>query len=65
MSQVQEIKAHLDKGYRLTALGALAKFGCMRLAARCHEIRNEGYPVNVTMIDVKGKKVAQYWKGKK
>ena len=65
MTQVQEIKSYLDKGYRLTALEALFKFQCMRLSARCYDLRQEGYPINVTMIDVKGKKVAQYWKGKK
>lgn len=65
MTQVQQIKAHLDKGWRLTPMHALRSFGCMRLAARIHDIRNEGYPVNVTMIKVGDRMVAQYWKGKK
>ena len=56
---------YLDKGRKLTPLNALNTMGCLRLAARIHELKSEGYPVNVTMIDVGGRKVAQYWKGTK
>jgi hypothetical protein len=40
-AKVQEVAIfdHLQAGGRLTALDALKRFGCMRLAARIHELR--------------------------
>jgi hypothetical protein len=36
---------HLKSGKTLTPLEALQMFGCLRLAARVHDLRNEGWPV--------------------
>lgn len=38
----QKIEAWLSRGYKLTALQALNKWGCMRLAARIAELRQAG-----------------------
>lgn len=65
MSQLNQIRARLDKGQSITAMGALAAFGCFRLAARIKELRDQGYPVNTQIIEVSGKKIAMYTKGEK
>ena len=41
MSQTQQIRKHLNSGRPLTALQALDKFGCFRLAARINDLRHE------------------------
>ena len=45
----------------ITALQALNMFGCMRLASRISDLRSEGFPIAKEMIEVNGKRVAQYW----
>ena len=42
--QNREVLRRLQAGERLTPIDAEA-FGCHRLAARCHDIREAGYPV--------------------
>ena len=39
MSQEKLILNHLKQGHSLTALDALIKFDCLRLAARIHDLR--------------------------
>ncbi|MBM4206326.1 MAG: hypothetical protein FJ194_19655 [Gammaproteobacteria bacterium] len=64
MSQLNQIRSHLDRGRTLTPLEALTLFGCMRLAARAAELREQGYPVETTMVKRNGKRVAMYWRSK-
>ena len=62
MSQKQQILAHFRRNQTLTALEALKKYGCLRLAARVYELRSEGH--NIAAIDWTthdGKVVALYW----
>jgi hypothetical protein len=60
-TQAGRILAHLRAGHRLTALEALEKFQCFRLAARVHELRREGWQVQERMVETKsGKRVAEY-----
>lgn len=60
MSQNEKITQHLLKGKKLTALQALDKFGCFRLASRIREIR-QGLPVKTEMIKTKsGARIARY-----
>ena len=65
MSQLSQIRAHLDRGRSITPMDALAMFGSFRLAARIKNLRDQGYPVNTQIIEVSGKKIAMYTKGKK
>lgn len=65
MSQLNQIRARLDKGHAITPMDALALFGCFRLAARINDLKNQGYPVNVTMVERDGKTFARYTKGRK
>lgn len=60
-SQSKAILTYLKSGKRLTALEAIPRFECMRLAARIHELR-EFHPIEKRMIELyNGKRVAQYY----
>jgi hypothetical protein len=48
-------------GNSITAFEALQLFGCLRLAARIHDIRKMGYSIaKATMETEAGKKIAVY-----
>lgn len=70
-TQCELILTHLKKGLPLTAMDALNKFGCFRLASRINDLRNDGHNIMTTMVEIEGngeiKRVAKYWlvKGKK
>jgi hypothetical protein len=54
------IMKYLATGKPITALQALNKFGCFRLAARIHEMRSEGLAINEKTINKNGKRFSQY-----
>lgn len=62
MSQKADILTYLREGHSITALLALAKFRCNRLAARIGELRRDGWGVTTEMVTtpVTHKKVARY-----
>ncbi len=60
MTQANQILSALKRGEKLTPLQALKRFGCMRLAARIHELKNDGYDIKPTIISTKGSRVARY-----
>lgn len=64
MSQCDDIRAHLEAGYSLTALEALQRFQCFRLAARIRDLRDEGMEVESEMVldEDTGKSYARYSK---
>ena len=45
MSQTDAILRHLKAGRVLTPLDALHRFGTLRLAARCHDLRAAGHDI--------------------
>ena len=53
------IRRDLMKGKKLSALSALRDYGCMRLAARVCELRNEGMKIESTRR--KSKKGGDYF----
>jgi hypothetical protein len=59
-STTKKIKAWLLRGYKLTPLQALEKWGCMRLAARIAELRKGGMAIVSSKITRNGKTYAQY-----
>ena len=62
-TQTEQIKQYLDQGHTLTAIEALEKFHCFRLASRIYDLKQEGYKVNKIMITGDNKKrYAQYAK---
>lgn len=58
MSQNEEILQMLKRG-PVTALDA-AKIGCMRLAARVHDLRMQGHVITTEPVTVRGKQFARY-----
>lgn len=62
ITQTKQIKEHLNKGYRITAIDALKNFSCFRLAARINDLKQEGYNVDKVMVETEsGARVAQYY----
>jgi len=61
-SQNKQIKAHLEEGNSITAIQALEKFGCFRLAARIKDLKETGMVIDKAMIaNNEGKHHAVYW----
>ena len=60
-TQAGRILAHLQEGNRITALEALEKFQCFRLAARIHELREAWEIQERTVETPSGKRIAEYW----
>ncbi len=62
MTQRARILEFLKRGKTLTALSALHLFGCNRLAARIHELREQGFQVRGDMVRTStGKRIGRYW----
>jgi hypothetical protein len=59
MSQCEQILGMLKSG-PVTAMDALQKAGCFRLAARIAELRQQGHNIETETIEVNGKHIAQY-----
>lgn len=65
VKQTEAIKEHLEAGNTITAIEALNKFGCFRLASRIHDLKTEGYMVEKIMVTGENnKRYAQYFKAK-
>ena len=60
MTQRERILESLQKGNRITPLGALREFNCLRLGGRILELRQQGYNIITKRITRKGKSYAQY-----
>lgn len=54
-SQCRRILAHLQSGKKLTAKQAMENFGCMRLAARVHDLREVGHDIEMERITVRNR----------
>ena len=52
-TQKQKVLEQLLKGREITPLEALQRFGCFRLGAIIHVLRNEGYNIYTTLINLK------------
>jgi hypothetical protein len=64
-SHKTQIYKHLNSGRTLTAIQALTKFGCFRLAARIADLRKDGVNIVTNIVTQKGKSFACYKKIKK
>lgn len=61
-----QILRDLQSGVRITAIDALNRYGCARLASRISQLRKDGFNIQREMVDVptrngRGAKVAQYF----
>jgi hypothetical protein len=59
-SQTSWVHLQLIAGRKLTALDAFKGCGCLRLAGRIHELRQQGYPIKSRMVKRNTKRVAEY-----
>lgn len=60
-SQAKKILGYLQTGATITPLGALKKFGCLRLSGRIYDLRSDGHKITQRMVTVNnGKRVAEY-----
>ena len=60
-SQCDMIADWLERGFSITSLEALQRFGCMRLASRIHDLRERGMNINACKITTStGKRVCEY-----
>lgn len=59
-SQSYQIREYLLQGNTITAMEALRLFGCFRLSGRIYDLRKEGLNISTTIININGKRVAEY-----
>lgn len=59
-AQEAKILRDLKRGYKITPITALNNYGCFRLSARIHALREAGHDISTTLIAIDGHKVAQY-----
>ena len=60
-TQNSQIRAHLLFGWHITPGEALRRFGCMRLAARIHDLRGLGMAIDSRWIERRrGGKVVRF-----
>jgi hypothetical protein len=61
MSQTDKILEYLQKGNKITAMDALEKFRCFRLAARINDLKKKGHQIiSEQVCHSNGKHYAQY-----
>ncbi len=60
MTQCKHILNHLNIHGSITAMEALAMYGCFRLAARINDLRNLGYAIHTERVKAVGKEFARY-----
>ena len=60
MTQNEQIAKALKAGKKLTALQALNRYGCFRLASRVDELKRQGMDIKTEMITQNSKRIAQY-----
>ena len=61
MTQLQAIRAHLERGRTITPLQALDRYGCLRLAARIADLRRSGLAISSRIARRGNKHFAEYW----
>ena len=59
-TQSLRIYNHLMRGHTLTALDALNRFQCLRLAARIKQLRDQGVAIEARKVRKGEKWVAEY-----
>ena len=61
ITQREAILEYLQIAHNITTLEALMKFGCFRLGARIHELRQQGHIIETELTtDNAGKTYARY-----
>ena len=62
LTQEEWVLLHLEEGRNITPMDALNLYGCFRLAAVIHMLREKGHDIKTTMVENPkgGKKYASY-----
>jgi hypothetical protein len=60
MSQSIAILGHLKRNGKINPMQALKSYGCMRLASRVNDLRNQGHSIETTIVERRGKRFAEY-----
>jgi hypothetical protein len=60
LSQNEQIRKHLESGKSITPLEALSLFGCLRLGARIHNLKEMGMAICSRIVNENGKHYAEY-----
>jgi len=60
-TQTDRIRMYLETGKSLTAMDALVRFNCLRLAARIKNLRDDGVPIKSELVHKDGKKYSRYF----
>jgi hypothetical protein len=64
MTQNEQILTALEQGDQITPIDALERFGCLRLGARIHDLRQKGHAIHTEHFHTKnGAVVARYSMG--
>lgn len=61
-TQNAAILAHLNSGKTISAAEAFTLYGCLRLAARIYDLREDGNTIDREMVTQNGKTFAVYRK---
>lgn len=59
-SQATKIIKHLERYGSITPMSALEKYGCMRLAPRIGELKDQGHKIVTEMVKKGQKRYAKY-----
>ena len=59
-SVTEKLESWLWRGYGITQLQALEKWGCMRLSARINDLRKAGMNIITHTVYANGKSYARY-----
>ena len=59
-SQNKSILGVLMQGKTITPMDALELCGCFRLSARIYDLREQGHNIKSEMMEINGKRVANY-----
>lgn len=59
-SQKTQVLQYLQEGHELTPLEALRLFGCFRLGARIHDLKAEGYDIEMKLVKGVNNRYASY-----
>jgi hypothetical protein len=59
-SIIKNLESWMMRGYGITQLQALEKWGCMRLSARINDLRKAGLNIITHTIHANGKSFARY-----
>jgi len=59
-SQQEKVLGHLQAGQSITPIEALNNYGCFRLAAVIHKLKQKGYTIESTSVSRNGKCFAKY-----